>query len=176
MDGKQQIQKAYESILDNDFEQAIEWFEQAVAREPENADYHYKISITYARSNKLNKALAHAHTASELAAGNEEYRFHLQNLQALEMARLAEQRLQHSSGQPDAAISLLKRAIALDPLCVDAHILLGIAYKHNGDYDLAAEAVKEALKLDPQHQTAKRLLDDYEYMQKQMLQQAKERN
>lgn len=176
MDGKQQIKKAYESILGNDFEQAIEWFEQAVAREPENADYHYKISITYVRSNKLNKALVHAQTAFELAAGNKEYRYHLQNLQALKLAQQAEQYLQESSEHLDLAIPLLQRAITLDPLCMQAHLLLGFAHGGEGNYQLAAEAVKEALKLDPQHQIAKRLLDDYEYMLKEMLQQAKERN
>ena len=58
MNGENQIQKAYESILGHDFEKAIEWFEKAIAEEPNNAAYHYKLSITFARSNKLIKPLS----------------------------------------------------------------------------------------------------------------------
>ncbi|WP_230876148.1 tetratricopeptide repeat protein [Paenibacillus validus] len=60
MDGELAIKKAYESILNHDFEQAIGWFERAIALNPNNASYHYKLSITYARSNKLSKAIRHA--------------------------------------------------------------------------------------------------------------------
>ncbi|WP_077997230.1 tetratricopeptide repeat protein [Paenibacillus larvae] len=67
MNGEQEIQKAYQALLDNDFEQAIDCFEQAVRRDPLNADFHYKLSISCARSGKLKKALAHARDALRLA-------------------------------------------------------------------------------------------------------------
>ncbi|MDT2191680.1 hypothetical protein [Paenibacillus larvae] len=57
MNGEQEIQKAYQALLDNDFEQAIDCFEQAVRRDPLNADFHYKLSISCARSGKLKKLL-----------------------------------------------------------------------------------------------------------------------
>ncbi|MDF2963523.1 MAG: hypothetical protein K0S39_5258, partial [Paenibacillus sp.] len=90
MDGEEQIKKAYESILKHDFEQAVEWFEQAIAIAPDNAAFHYKLSITYARSNKLSKAIEHAKEAVRLEQSEEHYQFHLQHLQAKELIQQAE--------------------------------------------------------------------------------------
>ena len=87
MEGEKNIREAYASLLHHDFEQAIRWFERAVQEEPDNADYHHKLSISYARSGKLAKALKHAARACELDADAQEYRYHYRRLQALELIR-----------------------------------------------------------------------------------------
>src|SRR5690606_22350910 len=57
MDGETCMRKAYEAIFQGNFEAAVAWFLQALEREPGNADYHYKSSITIARSGRLDLAL-----------------------------------------------------------------------------------------------------------------------
>ncbi len=162
MDGKKQIQKAYESILDNDFERAIEWFERAIKLEPRNAEYCYKLSITYARSGKLQSALTYAKRACSLEPEHETYRFHLHHLQALDFVRHAE-KLADAGGlkRLNLAIRLLREAVAKDPLCLEAHLLLSAVYAEKGDFKRSATAIREVLKLNPQHEAAKGHIERY---------------
>ncbi len=161
MDGEQQIRKAYQSILAHDFERAIEWFEQAIARDPDNAAYHYKLSITYARSGKLSKALGQAEAAVQLDPGRKEYKFHLQNLRAKELVQTAEKCFQQSPVQLHLAVSLLKKAVTLDPLAAEAFFLLGMAYGALEEYGPGIEAMNEVLKLNPGHETAGNIIAEY---------------
>lgn len=155
MNGKKQIQKAYESILDNDFEQAIRSFEQAIALEPDNAEYHYKLSITYARSGKLMHALDYAERACTLEPAHDAYRFHHQHLQALNLVSQAE-KLAEAGGKRRLQLAerLLRDAVRKDALCLEAYLLLSAVYVELGDDRLAARAVQEVLKLNPQHDAA----------------------
>jgi tetratricopeptide (TPR) repeat protein len=162
MDGEEQIKKAYESILMHDFEQAIEWFGQAIAINPDNAAFHYKLSITYARSNKLNKALEHAKQAVLLDGAEAHYRLHYQHLQAKELIQQAEGCFTESGDQLWLAVALLKKAIVLDSLCLEAFLLLGHGYSLLKEYDQAVQAIRECLKLDPQHEMGLRLLEEYQ--------------
>jgi len=161
MDGNQFVKNAYSAILAHDFEQAIDWFEKAIIVEPTNDAHFYKLSITYARSNKLSKALSNAAKACKLNANNEEYKFHLNNLFARDFIEKAEKHLQHDNKQYNLAVSLLLQAITLDPLAIEAFLLLGVAYAGLEEYNNATNAVKEALLLDPQHEIAQKLLLDY---------------
>jgi Flp pilus assembly protein TadD len=160
MDSDDKIQKAYESILNHDFEQAIEWFEQAVKEEPNNPDHHYKLSITFARSNKLDKALLHARKAYGLDQNNEKFRFHLRHLLGRWHVVEAEKCFE-ADGKLSKAVSLLKEAIRLDPLNFEAYLLLGIAYAEMGEYKRAVKALDEALELDPHNEMAKKLIMAY---------------
>ncbi|MFC0214827.1 tetratricopeptide repeat protein [Paenibacillus chartarius] len=157
-DGHNLLQKAYEAILNSDYEQAEAWFEQAIAEEPDNADYHYRLSITFARSNKLNKAVLHAAKAVELDASREDYRLHLETLQSRELLYEAERTLDGTEAKAYLAVELLKRAVALDPLNTEAYLLLSVAADAAGEYALALQSVQEALRLDPAHEAARTLL------------------
>jgi tetratricopeptide (TPR) repeat protein len=56
------------------------------------------------------------------------------------------------NGQVRQAIEEFKRAVSLDPLSAEAHMLLGYSYRLSGDYNMAAEAkaeFRQALVLDP---------------------------
>ncbi|WP_281886992.1 tetratricopeptide repeat protein [Paenibacillus sp. YYML68] len=171
MDGEYAIKKAYESILKHDFEQAIVWFEQAIQSNPTCASYHYKLSITYARSNKLQKAIDHAGQAVKLDSSDEHYRFHLQHLKAKALLFEAEKLFEESDERLWLAVALLKQAAQMDPLSSEAFLLLGIAYSRLDEYSLAIGAIKDLLKLDPGHEIGGRLLSEYEmkwklYMQR----------
>jgi len=56
------------------------------------------------------------------------------------------------------SISHLQRVIGLDTDNAKAFAILGIAYWHRGDHALAQAALKEATRLDPQLDSAKKLL------------------
>lgn len=161
MDGEEEIKKAYESILNSDFRQAIDWFEQAIALEPDNAAYHYKLSITCARSNRLYRAIEHAEIAVRLDPDNETYRYHLRHLTARELVARAEKCFARNRDQLYMAAAYLKKAATLDPLNAEAYLLLAMAYAGLQEYADAAQALRELLRLYPQHESAKRLLDDY---------------
>lgn len=161
MEGEAFIKKAYHAILRSDFEQATEWFEKAIERDPENASYHYKLSITCARSSRLAKALEHAKEAVRLAPDEPSYRLHLQTLQAKERVAQAEAALAQGSGQLYLAVALLEEAVRLDPLSVDAYLLLGVANASLSEYPEAVQAMKEVLKLNPLHEGAAALIEDY---------------
>lgn len=162
MNGEKQIQKAYESILDNDFEQAIRSFEQAIKLEPHNAEYHYKLSITYARSGRLAQALEHAQLACNLQPAHDAYRYHHVHLQAVEMVQQAE-RLADAGGRSRLRLAerLLKEAAHKDPLCLEAHLLLSAVYAEMGKFQHAALSVQEVLKLNPQHEAALQHIERY---------------
>ncbi|WP_235941366.1 hypothetical protein [Paenibacillus puerhi] len=171
MDGEFAIKKAYESILQHDFEQAVRWFELAIAIKPDCASYHYKLSITYARSNKLQKAIRHAAQASALDPQDEHYSFHLQHLQAKALLVQAERLFEdEDSERLWLAVSLVKRAAEMDPLSLEAFLLMAIAYARLDEYHLAIRAVKELLKLDPAHSIGIRLLSEYELKWKNYMQ------
>lgn len=160
MDGEYEIKKAYASILESDFERAIEWFERAVRLDPDNAAYHYKLSVTYARSNRLGKAIEHARTAARLHPDNESYRYHAGTLEAKQLLQDAEKHIEGHI-QPHIAVNLLKQAILLDPLLIEAYLLLAVAYGELEEFGPALQAAKDAVKLDPQHAEANRLVEQY---------------
>lgn len=164
MDGKQHIQKAYESIIQQDFEQAIDWFEKAVADEPLNALYRYSLSISYARSNKLTKAIEHATEACNLAPQTDNYQLHLNTLKAKSLLLQAEQWLYKDHQRLSEAESLLKMAIQLDPLSLEALLMLALAYGIQERYNEAVQILVEASRLDPQHIEVIQLLTDYQLL------------
>lgn len=166
MNGEDQIQKAYESILSQDFEKAIEWFEKAITAEPNNAAYHYKLSITYARSNKLSNAIEHASKSTQLEQDNQVYRYHLQVLHARELVDKARRQLSTQSEHAERAIFLLKEAIVLDPLAIEAYLILGEAFAFRKDYGRAYQTVMEAVRLEPNHELAKQQAARYQQKMK----------
>lgn len=164
MKAEDYLKKAYRSIYDNDFEQAISWFEQALTIEPDNADIHYRCSITCARSNRLDKAIAHARLASALAPAQEEYKLHFDRMQSKELTQLAKKRLNSTSGgdvqdvnTANSVIRLLKRAVQLDPMSVDSQVWLAIAYAETGQYGSALKALRDASTLPQDESVAAQL-------------------
>lgn len=156
-----EIQKAYEAILSNDFEQAIRWFEQAIAIDPGNASYHYRLSITCARSEQLGKAIEHAETACRLEPDQDEYKLHLQLLYARHLLELAQQTVKETPELIGDTVETLKSAIVFDPLLIEAYLLLAAVHAAQFNYTSAIQTLGEVLKLDPQHAVALTMHKEY---------------
>lgn len=167
MNGKNQIRRAYEAIFNNDFEDAIRWFNRAIQLEPDNAAYHYKISITYARSDKLDKALFHAAKASHLMPEQHEYRYHFQRLRARQLSVRAKELLEEDNPQLHMVLIYLQDAVRLDPLFEEAWILKAITHAKLEDFDQAVQNVKKAVELNPDNDMAAKLLETYKIKLKQ---------
>ncbi|CAH0118778.1 tetratricopeptide repeat protein [Paenibacillus sp. CECT 9249] len=161
MNADEMIKQAYHSILQGDFGRAVYWFEQAILLDGNHPDYHYKLSITYARSGRLQQAIVHAKRASDLQPEHEKYRLHLQHLQAKERIEEAENYTGDNAIDAHAAIHLLRQAVELDPLAVRAYVLMAEAYAKLQDYHQAIRCLGEARKLDPDNETVKVLYEDW---------------
>ncbi|MEK4432332.1 tetratricopeptide repeat protein [Paenibacillus sp. FSL M7-0802] len=152
MKAEEYVQKAYQCILQNDFEQAVEWFEKAISAQPDHAEHYFRCSVTYARSGRLEQALAYAEHAVRLAPQQDEYILHLHAQEARQHTEKARKMLDVDRATPQVrqdAILLLERAIALDPLCGDAFLLLALIYDELNEYKLAVQAAREAAALFP---------------------------
>ncbi|OUM97809.1 MAG: hypothetical protein BAA02_05025 [Paenibacillaceae bacterium ZCTH02-B3] len=149
MDGETCMRKAYEAIFQGNFEAAVAWFLQALEREPGNADYHYKSSITIARSGRLDLALRLARRAAELDPGDRGYAYHARVLEARLLTAEAEKLLDGAAPRPVEALRLLRRAAELDPLSAEARMLLAEAYRRLGESGRAADCARQALALRP---------------------------
>lgn len=160
MNGEACIKKAYAFILTSDFEQAIIWFEQAIAAEPDNASYYHKCAISCARSGKWSKAYEHARKALELAEDEPEYIYHFQTIEARLQLSNAQLLLTQEPPALEEALLMLKQAVELDPLCFDAFYWIAMTYAELGQLDEAAVHAREAIRLDPGHSAARRLFAD----------------
>jgi tetratricopeptide (TPR) repeat protein len=161
MEGEYSVKKAYESILNGDYERAVEWFEEAISADPDNADYYFKCSITCARSGKWHKANDCVEQAIRLDRINDVYRFHQQTIKAKLLQLEAEALLTADSPNHAGAIALLVEAAELDPLLLEAYVLLGTTYGMLANYEKAVAYLKEALRLDPQHAGARKWFAEY---------------
>lgn len=162
MSGEKEVQKAYESILGQHFEQAVEWFQKAIELEPDNADYHYKLSITYARSGKIKDALLHAERAQALCPSEPAYDAHVRMLRAKELSITAERWIVQGENGCHMAVAYLRQALQMDPLQEGAYILLAAAHAGTKDYREAITVLKDLLQLDPEHEAAPALLEQYQ--------------
>jgi tetratricopeptide (TPR) repeat protein len=68
-------------------------------------------------------------------------------------------RFNHSIGRLDAAIEYYQKLIALKPDDAEAAFSLGVAYGNKNEVPKAIESLKQALRLNPQHEEARRVLN-----------------
>lgn len=163
MSGEKELQKAYESILGQHFEEAAAWFQKAIEQDPDNADYHYKLSITYARSGRLDEALATARRALALRPDRSDYAVQVRMLESRQLAQRAEKLLEQEGGAAMAA-ALLQQALRLDPLEERAYLLLATAYARTNEFKQAIAALQKLLELDPSHEHARAMLQQYKQL------------
>jgi tetratricopeptide (TPR) repeat protein len=161
MGGEMELKKAYESILSQHFEEAVEWFLRAIERDPDNADYHYKLSITYARSNRIAEALQHARTALRLSPSQSEYFAHVKSLEAREHMLQAGRLIEQGKEGCLLAVAYLRQAIALDPLIEEGYEMLAAALAGVEEYQEAIAALQDLLRLNPEHARAHEWIDQY---------------
>ncbi|ANA82063.1 tetratricopeptide repeat protein [Paenibacillus glucanolyticus] len=158
------IQKAYRCILQNDFDEALRWFEQAIAANPGDAEVHYRCSITYGRSNKLDMAIIHAEEAVRLQPDKPEYGVHLQHIKAAELVqrarKMVENRKDVTKTELYQAISHLKSAVAMDPLYAQAYVWLALVYSELDEHALAISTLKEVIALYPQESGLQYIMEE----------------
>lgn len=158
------VQNAYRSILQNDFEEALRWFEAAIEADPGDAEIHYRCSITYGRSGKLERAIHHAKEALALQPDKPEYELHLQHVRALELVQQAKRLVesQHPPQEEDMkeAVKLLKSAAVLDPLYPEAYVWLALVYSELNDLPRAISTLKEVIGMYPQDRGLQHLMEE----------------
>ncbi|KKO51931.1 tetratricopeptide repeat protein [Paenibacillus sp. DMB20] len=158
------IQNAYRCILQNDFEEALRWFEAAIKANPGDAEVHYRCSITYGRSGKLDQAILHAKEAIALQPDKPEYQLHLQHLKSLELVQQAKKLVESKNPALRAelyqAAGLLKSAIAMDPLYSEAYVWLALVYSELNEHPLAISTLKEVIGLYPQESGLQHLMEE----------------
>ncbi len=171
MDGETCLRQAYEAIFHGDFESAIYWFGQAIAIEPHNAAYHYKGSITCARSGKLALAMTYALRAVELNPEDPDYQLNLRTITARQRILDARNLLSLPVPEVEKSLGLLKEAAQFDPLSAEARLLLGILYRIRRDYRLALDNLRDALQLEPGNEETKRLLHEVRSERRRIIKQ-----
>lgn len=171
MDGETCLRQAYDAIFHGDFESAISWFQRAIELEPDNAAYYYKGSVTCARSGKHALAMNYALKAVELNPTDITYQLNLQTLVARQKSLDARILLSLPTPDLEKSLQLLKEASQLDPLSVEARLLLGILYRIQQDYRLAIESLRDVLLLEPGHEEAKRILHEVRGERRRLLKQ-----
>lgn len=170
MDGAACLRQAYDAIFHGDFESAAAWFERAIQREPDNASYYYKASITLARSGNLTAAERYAKRAAELDPEDPVYAMHVGALKARRLVSEARGLLELPNPEPARAEALLREAETLDPLSSEAKLLMGMVCRMKGDYRAAIDSLREVLSLEPQHEEAGRLLREWRRERRRLVQ------
>jgi cytochrome c-type biogenesis protein CcmH/NrfG len=104
----------------------------------------------------------------KLDPGNDAYKFHVDALEAKQLLQDAEKQI-NGKTEPHLAVEMLKKAILLDPLLIEAFLLLAVAYGELVEFGFALQSAKNAVKLDPQHAEANRLVEEFKYKLKRYL-------
>ncbi|MNR43788.1 hypothetical protein D3C85_1624520 [compost metagenome] len=86
---------------------------------------------------------------------------------ARELVEQARRELNQESEHAERAIFLLKEAIVLDPLAIEAYLILGEAFALRKDYTRAYQTVMEAVRLEPHHELAKQHATMYQIKMKE---------
>jgi tetratricopeptide (TPR) repeat protein len=147
------VHDAYTAIFNQDFQKAIDFFKKAIRTNPKNSSLFYKLSITYARNNELNCAIASTKEAISLDSNNKVYHIHLQNLLIKKLAYDAKRALDKNE-DVSKYIEELSHFIELDPLQVDLRLILGLIFLSQGDYTKADEQMREIIEIQPNHLSA----------------------
>lgn len=155
--GKEFIKEAYRAIFQKDYQKAIELFKKAISRDVTNPNYYYKLSITYARNNNLEDAMATIQQAIQLNPNNAVYRQHQAFLEGRILAKDALSKMRKGE-EMSVILPLLEQSIELDPINTQSRLLYAVLLKKQGMVDEAADALQELLALDPCHRDAKELL------------------
>lgn len=132
------------------YNEAIGAFQQALQRDPANADAYYNLASTYHHLGMATRDASMVTQAETLY--NESLNRDPNHIDAHRgLAVLLVQ-----DGRKDAAFTLLRRWAAAAPLSAEPKIELARLYREFGDTQTATELLAEALKQDPQNVRANR--------------------
>jgi tetratricopeptide (TPR) repeat protein len=168
------------------FDTAIQRYQEAVLYDDTNADIHYNLGKAYLRTKETMKALSHFEKAIVLnpqdaasyyelallqdekgmlkeAIGNYETVLSLEpdNLNAV----FGLGTLYGVQGELDKAIQYLSDAIRINPQYVDAVYNLAVALERKKDFNKASQMYRKVLSLDPEHEKARGNLAHLKHLQ-----------
>lgn len=117
-------------------EEAIALYQDALARNPNNAVAHSNLGTAYAAAGRLDEAIEQHRTALELAPQDAEGHFNLANALV-------------SNGEHDEAIEQFREALRVDASFAEAHVNMGNAFVEMGQLEDAAREYRRAGELRP---------------------------
>lgn len=126
-----------------DFAAAEKSAGEALALAPRNAGHHFLLAGIFFRQSRWDRALAHAEHGLSLNPRNA----HGENLRAIALQML---------GQAQVAEGSARTALDIAPLSSAGHATLGFLYLEDGHVDAAIESLREALRLNPNSDYARR--------------------
>lgn len=172
---EKQIAEGDRALQQEELNEALSAYQQAVAIKPESSEVHIKIGQIYLRQEEYEKAIDAFKTGLKYDPADNEARNYLgylyeqvgkeekaareyeqvlksdpQNLYALNHLGL----MQFKLGKLDEAENLLRKALKIDPDCshVDnknVHNYLGLVYEEKGDIGEAIAEYRESIRLNP---------------------------
>jgi tetratricopeptide (TPR) repeat protein len=129
-------QKAQRSLTEGDYEQARQFYLQALGLRSDIPDVHYGLATVCFLLNDLTSAAYHFKEVTRLDP-----------LRAGAYINLGA--VYNRLNQLDDAIPVLRRGIQLDNNRAEGYYNLGLAYRRKGQPDLAIQAYREATRVNP---------------------------
>lgn len=126
---------------------AIKAFSKAIEVEPNYVIPRYHLGLSYLATAQTDSAYEAFQKYAEITS--DDYRPYFQ------MAEIARQK-----GEYERAIGGYMRAIAISPIHVPSHLRLGYLHAEQQRFDLAVQQLQTALRLQPDHPDAEKILAD----------------
>ena len=102
---------------------------------------HYRCSITYGRSNKLEMAITHAEEAVARTNRNMRFTYSISRRRSwCACQKMVENRKDVTKSELYQAVSHLKSAVAMDPLYAQAYVWLALVYSELDEHARAISA------------------------------------
>ena len=154
-------------VLAGEYAQAIDVYQQAVARYPDGARAHYRLGQVLARTGQYEEAIRHWQRTLELIPDFANAHFDLGVAFAQRAPTAVDQPANLSYADLDSAIAYCSRAVELEPTNAFFHHNLGRALQLRHESERAATAYRQALAIDDS------LTDAHRYLGEICLEQAR---
>ena len=129
------------------YDAAIKAFSKAIEVEPNYVIPRYHLGLSYLATAQTDSAYQAFQKYAELTSDDHRPYF--------QMAEIARQK-----GEHERAINRYMRAIAISPVHVPSHLRLGYLHAEQQHFDLAVQQLQTALRLQPDHPDAEKILAD----------------
>ncbi len=139
--------QGYRALMKDRNQDAVNLFEQALAKEPQKAEWWYDLGIAYQRMSRHADAILACQRACELAPNSDDFRRKLVEMKcyiAYE-AQIAE--------QYEEAVRLYREGLNVDERDAKSWFNLGLAYLKLGRGSDAKDAFEHAVAIEPDNPT-----------------------
>jgi tetratricopeptide (TPR) repeat protein len=160
-------------VQTGNFDEARDYFLEAIKLNPNDPKTHYNYGYALARQKEYKEAFEQMKKASDMDPNYSKYYDIERGIKLYEDGTLQEAEellkkvvrhfptqseaylylglIASSMGQPDSAISYLLEAIRANPEYIEAHVNLGIELARKEEYTQAEKAFSNALTIEPNH-------------------------